>query len=88
MGLELPPGVFLQLDALVLPPSPSNHPPLPSNLQETEVGSPAPVLRSMHVQSLSEWAPANIGPYSQAFCVSQFNLFFVVFFVAEVDHCL
>ncbi len=26
--------------------------------------------RSMHVQSLSEWAPANIGPYSQAYTVS------------------
>ena len=25
---------------------------------------------SMHVQSLSEWAPANIGPYSQAYTVS------------------
>lgn len=26
--------------------------------------------RSMHVQSHSEWAPANIGPYSQAYSVS------------------
>ena len=26
--------------------------------------------RSMHVQSHSEWAPANIGPYSQAYMVS------------------
>lgn len=26
---------------------------------------------SMHVQSLSEWAPANIGPYSQAYTVSE-----------------
>lgn len=25
---------------------------------------------SMHVQSYSEWAPANIGPYSQAYMVS------------------
>ncbi len=25
---------------------------------------------SMHVQSHSEWAPANIGPYSQAYTVS------------------
>ena len=23
-------------------------------------------LRTMHVQSISNWAPANIGPYSQA----------------------
>ena len=28
------------------------------------------VRRSMHVQSHSEWAPANIGPYSQAYTVS------------------
>ena len=27
--------------------------------------------RSMHVQSHSEWAPANIGPYSQAYTVSR-----------------
>ncbi len=26
---------------------------------------------SMHVQSLSEWAPANIGAYSQAYTVSE-----------------
>ena len=26
---------------------------------------------SLHVQSHSEWAPANIGPYSQAYTVSQ-----------------
>jgi len=25
---------------------------------------------SMHVQSISHWAPANIGPYSQAYSVS------------------
>ena len=25
---------------------------------------------SMHVQSVSHWAPANIGPYSQAYTVS------------------
>ena len=25
---------------------------------------------SMHVQSVSHWAPANIGPYSQAYSVS------------------
>ncbi len=25
---------------------------------------------SMHMQSIAEWAPANIGPYSQAYTVS------------------
>lgn len=28
--------------------------------------------RSLHVQSLSYWAPANIGPYSQAITVSPY----------------
>ena len=27
---------------------------------------PTTVKQSMHVQSVSHWAPANIGPYSQA----------------------
>lgn len=29
--------------------------------------------QTMHVQSISHWAPANIGPYSQAVCVSAIN---------------
>ncbi len=29
--------------------------------------------RPMHVQSVSHWAPANIGPYSQAYTVSLFS---------------
>ena len=29
--------------------------------------------QSLHVQSLSYWAPANIGPYSQAIIVSPMN---------------
>jgi diphthine-ammonia ligase len=28
------------------------------------------IRQSLHVQSLSYWAPANIGPYSQAISVS------------------
>lgn len=34
--------------------------------EEGEVGG----RRGLHVQSLSYWAPANIGPYSQAIIVS------------------
>lgn len=30
----------------------------------------APERQALHVQSLSYWAPANIGPYSQAILVS------------------
>lgn len=29
--------------------------------------------RTMHVQSISHWAPANIGPYSQAIKVRMWN---------------
>lgn len=32
---------------------------------------------SMHVQSHSEWAPANIGPYSQAYTVSISKIIFI-----------
>jgi len=31
--------------------------------------------RVMHVQGISHWAPANIGPYSQAIMVSQISVF-------------
>lgn len=38
-------------------------------------------LVTMHVQSLSHWAPANIGPYSQAVRVSPAS-------VHQVMHCV
>lgn len=31
--------------------------------------------QALHVQGLSYWAPANIGPYSQAIVVSRFSMF-------------
>ena len=31
-------------------------------------------IKTMHVQSISHWAPANIGPYSQATLVSTFYI--------------
>jgi diphthine-ammonia ligase len=34
---------------------------------------------ALHVQGLSYWAPANIGPYSQAIIVSLFLAYFLVF---------
>jgi len=40
----------------------------------------SPVSRqSLHVQSLSYWAPANIGPYSQAITVSHLSPFSAIF---------
>jgi hypothetical protein len=34
--------------------------------------------QALHVQGLSYWAPANIGPYSQAVSVCSFKLWFGV----------
>ena len=48
--LNLPEDISMQVDCLVY--SPSNR----------EASS----REAMHVQSISNWAPANIGPYSQA----------------------
>ena len=49
--LSLPPGVLVRLEVLLYQP----------DREEEERG-----LVAMHVQSVSSWAPANIGPYSQA----------------------
>ncbi|MCJ1287201.1 hypothetical protein MMC26_006549 [Xylographa opegraphella] len=49
-GIALPPGINIVLSAIAL----AHHP------------APAPPPQGLHVQSRSYWAPANIGPYSQA----------------------
>lgn len=41
-----------------------------TNKETEEEGVVISGRSSMHVQSVSEWAPANIGPYSQAYTVS------------------
>lgn len=48
--LNLPEDIAIQVDCLVYA-APSTH---------------CSVRDAMHVQSISHWAPANIGPYSQA----------------------
>lgn len=48
--LNLPENIAVQVDCLV------HSPQTPD----------ATVREAMHVQSISHWAPANIGPYSQA----------------------
>ena len=48
--LNLPEDIAIQVDCLVYA------------AQSTD----ASVREAMHVQSISHWAPANIGPYSQA----------------------
>ena len=58
--MGLPEGVHLQVEMLIA----SN----PSTTEGEE--GVASGRSSMHVQSHSEWAPANIGPYSQAYTVS------------------
>uniref|UniRef100_V9KG05 Diphthine--ammonia ligase n=1 Tax=Callorhinchus milii TaxID=7868 RepID=V9KG05_CALMI len=66
---SLPDGVLLQLDCLVHKNELTTHEPFK---EQKEV---------MHVQSISHWAPANIGPYSQSvkianviFCAGQIGL--------------
>ena len=54
--LNLPDSIAMQVDCLV-------HCP-----QSTDTS----VREAMHVQSISHWAPANIGPYSQATKVHDF----------------
>ena len=57
--LNLPEDIAIQVDCLVYA-APST---------DCSVGAPSTdcsVRDAMHVQSISHWAPANIGPYSQA----------------------
>jgi hypothetical protein len=39
----------------------------------------------MHVQSVSHWAPANIGPYSQAVQVRKIKVFIESVYIAKSD---
>lgn len=57
----LPAGQLLQMDCLL-----HDWPPEP---QEAQQEATFHHREALHVQSLSHWAPANIGPYSQAFRV-------------------
>ncbi|XP_071482370.1 uncharacterized protein [Diadema antillarum] len=58
---SLPEGTVLQLDCL------AHHTPSPQGQGRVdEDRDPAHYRTTMHVQGLSHWAPANIGPYSQA----------------------
>ncbi|KAM3962015.1 uncharacterized protein ACR2FA_003909 [Aphomia sociella] len=59
--VPLPSDVGLILDAVAHKAVPSNH--------ETDTSSKERV--TMHVQGISHWAPANIGPYSQAIKVGE-----------------
>lgn len=58
MQLTLPIGVLVKMEVLLLCQRPGE----------------GEGLVTMHVQSLSHWAPANIGPYSQAVRVSGIHL--------------
>ena len=61
VGVVLPEGVQLRVAMVVVS---------PDNKENGGDEGLAKKRSSMHVQSLSEWAPANIGPYSQAYTVS------------------
>ncbi|KAL4711110.1 hypothetical protein ACJJTC_009481, partial [Scirpophaga incertulas] len=56
----LPDDVGLILDAVAY-----------KTVQSVDPDSPPKERTTMHVQSISHWAPANIGPYSQAFKVGE-----------------
>ena len=58
-------GPFVAVDATVFLPLPAAGSSIPSR----------PSRRVMHVQSISGWAPACIGPYAQAVCISDSLLF-------------
>lgn len=57
--VSLPPGTALQLDCVAYDTA-SRH---GAGVAGEQSGA---MKRTMHVQSISHWAPANIGPYSQA----------------------
>ncbi|XP_019909921.2 diphthine--ammonia ligase isoform X2 [Esox lucius] len=61
--VPLPVGQLLQMDCLL-------HD-WPSEPQEAPEEAAFHHREALHVQSLSHWAPANIGPYSQAFRVDE-----------------
>ncbi|KAJ7991161.1 hypothetical protein DPEC_G00294380 [Dallia pectoralis] len=61
--VPLPVGQLLQIDCLL-------HD-WPSEPQEAPEETTFHHREALHVQSLSHWAPANIGPYSQAFRVDE-----------------
>lgn len=44
----------------------------------SQPGSDGSIRQCMHVQGISHWAPANIGPYSQAIWVSLSNYFIFI----------
>ncbi|XP_046872195.1 diphthine--ammonia ligase isoform X2 [Hypomesus transpacificus] len=75
----LPPGQLLQVDCLLQAwPQPA---PGEEEEEEKEEEESFHQREALHVQSLSHWAPANIGPYSQAlrvdeavFCAGQIAL--------------
>ncbi|KAL0969674.1 hypothetical protein UPYG_G00230670 [Umbra pygmaea] len=61
--VPLPVGQLLQMDCLL-----HDWPSEPQDIPDQEIFHHREAL---HVQSLSHWAPANIGPYSQAFRVDE-----------------
>lgn len=60
VAAPLPPGVLCAVDAIVAAPSVWTPPP------GKAAAAPGSSRKALHVQSHSDWAPASIGPYSQA----------------------
>ena len=49
--------------------------PIKTKVSLSAIGNKNPI-KTMHVQSISHWAPANIGPYSQPTLVSIFCTYY------------
>ena len=68
VAVPLPPGQRVKLEIIGFddrPPSPKGKQGSRSSIDGRPIGG----RQALHVQSLSYWAPANIGPYSQAVIV-------------------
>ena len=48
--------------------------PIETKVSLSAIGNCKSPIKTMHVQSISHWAPANIGPYSQATLVSGYQI--------------
>ena len=57
--VSLPPHTALQIDCLAHKNTATPH-------HDGDMMVTPPVRNTMYVQSISHWAPANLGPYSQA----------------------
>ena len=61
--------------------------PIETKVSLSAIGNCKSPIKTMHVQSISHWAPANIGPYSQATLVSGYKSLKDKFLTARFSSC-